>query len=329
LASTPPTPNNASVAKLTVVAIGGNSLLDPDLPLDMESQLAVAAEAVKPIADLVAEAAWPDRIVLTHGNGPQVGFQALRSELSKDELFEVPLDALVADTQGSLGYMLQRALREELLRRGISHNVVSVVTEVETDPLDHAFKEPTKPIGRFYRADEARVLERDRGWRMVEDPHRGWRRVVPSPAPVRIVQLESIARLTDQRSIVICCGGGGIPVVRDEGGAIRGLEAVIDKDRVSALLGVRLGAQRLVITTGVDGIYQDFMTPQQKLLDRVTLDELRALADAGEFPPGSMGPKVKAADRFLTHGGDEVIICRPESLMSALRGETGTRIRAS
>ena len=207
------------------------------MPAGIENQFAVAAEAVKPIADLVAKSAWPDRIVLTHGNGPQVGFQALRSELSRDELFEVPLDSLVADTQGSLGYMLQRALREELMRRGVSFNVVSVVTEVETDPDDQAFKEPTKPIGRFYAATEATQLGRERGWDMVEDPHRGWRRVVPSPAPVRIVQLESIAKLTDQRSIVICCGGGGVPVVRGDDGHIRGLEAVIDMKREKLVLG--------------------------------------------------------------------------------------------
>lgn len=316
------------MAKFTVIAIGGNSLLDPNMPLGIENQFAVASKAVVPIADLIAESAWPDRIVLTHGNGPQVGFQALRSELAKKQIFEVPLDSLVADTQGSLGYMLQRALREELLRRGLSHNVVSVVTEVETDPEDMAFKEPTKPIGRFYAKARAKVLEKERGWRMLEDPHdRGWRRVVPSPAPVRIVQLESIARLTDQRSVVICCGGGGIPVVRDDSGAIRGLEAVIDKDRVSALLGVRLGAQRLVITTGVDGIYKNFMKPNEEHLEETTLDELRALTAAGEFPPGSMGPKVKAADRFLTHGGEEVIICKPESLMEAWKGHAGTRIR--
>ena len=314
------------MGRLTIIAIGGNSLLDPSLPLGIENQFQVAGEAVKPIADLVAESAWPDRIVLTHGNGPQVGFQALRAELSRDVLFEVPLDSLVADTQGSLGYMLQRALREELLRRGITFNVVSVVTEVEADPDDQAFKEPTKPIGRFYTAAEAEVLRTQRGWDMMEDAHRGYRRVVPSPAPVRIVQLESIAELTDIGSLVICCGGGGVPVVRDESGRIHGLEAVIDKDRVSALLGVRLGAQRLIITTAVDGVYRDFGSDQQQLLREVKVAELRALAAAGQFPPGSMGPKVKAADRFLSNGGEDVLICRPEQLMLAWRGEAGTRI---
>ncbi|MCA9624627.1 MAG: carbamate kinase, partial [Myxococcales bacterium] len=264
-------------------------------------------------------------LVLTHGNGPQVGFQALRSELSREELFEVPLDSLVADTQGSLGYMIQRALREELLRRGITHNVVSVVTEVEADPDDDAFREPVKPIGRFYAEEEAQLLASRRAWRMREYPQ-GWRRVVPSPAPVRIVQLESIARLTDQRSIVICCGGGGIPVVRDATGVIRGLEAVIDKDRVSALLGARLGAERLVITTAVEGVYKNFLRDDAELLRELSVSELQALADEGHFPPGTMGPKIKAADRFLAHGGEEVIICRPEALVQACRGEVGTRI---
>jgi carbamate kinase len=301
-------------------------LIDPTLPLSIESQVAVTRSAVKPIADLVAMSAWPDRIVLTHGNGPQVGFQALRSELSRAELYEVPLDSLVADTQGSLGYMIQRALREELLRRGMAFDVVSVITEVETDPADHAFEEPTKPIGRFYTADDAVALKQERGWDMVEDPHRGWRRVVPSPAPVRIVQLESIARLTEMRSIVICCGGGGIPVVRGDQGDIRGLEAVVDKDRVSALLGVRLGAKRLVITTGVDGVYKDFMTDTSELLREVTVSELKALEDAGQFPAGSMRPKVMAASAFLKHGGEDVIVCRPEELVAAWNGERGTRI---
>ena len=212
------------------------------------------------------------------------------------------------------------------MRRGMPFNVVSMVTEVEADPDDNAFKEPTKPIGRFYTKEESERILKVRNWKMVEDPHRGFRRVVPSPAPVRIVLLESIARLTDMRSVVICCGGGGIPVVRNLEGRIEGLEAVIDKDRVSALLGVRLGAKRLIITTGVEGIYQDFMGPNQKLLRHLTLDQLRKRIATGEFPAGSMGPKAKAAERFIKHGGEEVIICHPERLVEACAGTTGTRI---
>ncbi|MCB9763457.1 MAG: carbamate kinase [Alphaproteobacteria bacterium] len=311
---------------LTIIAIGGNSLLDPALPIDMENQVTVTARAMKPIADFIERSTWPDRVILTHGNGPQVGFQALRSEMSRNELFEVPLDSMVADTQGSLGYLIQRSLREELRRRGLPFDVVSLVTEVEVDPHDHAFQEPTKPIGRFYDEAQAPVLQRERGWRMVEDAHRGWRRVVPSPAPKRIVQLDAIGKLTSKGTVVICCGGGGIPVVRDPDGHIRGLEAVVDKDRVSALLGARLGAESLIITTGVDGVYRDYMTPKATLLREVDIVELNALEAEGQFPPGSMGPKVKAADRFLRHGGEFVIICRPEQLVEAWRGRAGTRI---
>lgn len=311
---------------LTIIAIGGNSLLDLTRPPTVENQFAVTARAVVPIADFIARSAWPDRIVLTHGNGPQVGFQALRSELSSQVLHEVPLDSLVADTQGSLGYMIQRALREELRRRGLAFHVTSLVTEVEVDPDDRAFQEPTKPIGRFYTESEAQVLGRDRGWQMVEDSHRGWRRVVPSPAPVAIVQLDSIGELTEAGTIVICCGGGGIPVVRNADGTISGLEAVIDKDRVSALLGARLAAERLIITTAVDGIYKDFLTDDRQLLRQTTLDELQELAAAGQFPPGSMGPKVKAADRFLKNGGEEVFICKPSDLVAAIEGRAGTRV---
>ncbi|MCB9742698.1 MAG: carbamate kinase [Alphaproteobacteria bacterium] len=312
--------------RLTVIAIGGNSLLDPELPLNLENQAAVTARAMVPIADFIERSPWPDRVIITHGNGPQVGFQALRSELSRDHVFEVPLDSLVADTQGSLGYMIQRALREELRRRGLPFQVVSMVTEVEVDPEDQAFREPTKPIGRFYSEAEAELLSRRRGWKMVDDSHRGWRRVVPSPAPVRVVQLDSIGRLTEAGTVVICCGGGGIPVMRDAEGHIRGLEAVVDKDRASALMGARLGAHTLIITTGVDGVYKDYLTPERQLLRELDLDELNRLEAEGQFPPGSMGPKVKAADRFLRHGGAEVIICRPEQLVEAWEGRAGTRI---
>ena len=314
-------------SKLTVIAIGGNSLIDPALPPSIENQFAVAARAMVHIADYIEAGQWKDRIVLTHGNGPQVGFMALRTELTRDKLHEVPLDSIVADTQGSLGYMIQRALREELRRRGLSPTVVSLVTEIEVDPHDHAFEEPTKPIGQFYTEEEAQHLQAQRGWRMIDDAHRGWRRVVPSPAPVRIVQLDSIIKLTDWGSIVVACGGGGIPVVRSDNGVISGIEGVIDKDRASALLGVRMGAERLIITTAIDGVYRDFLTGHPKLLRDVTLDEINALADEGQFPAGSMGPKTKAADRFLRHGGEEVIICSPEQIVDAWQGKAGTRIR--
>src|SRR5690349_1379636 len=250
-----------------LIAMGGNSLLDPGRPPTVENQFEVTARAVVPIAALIARG---ERLLLTHGNGPQVGFMQLRSDLAKSVVHEVPLDSLVADSQGALGYMIERDLREELRRRGLQAEIVAVVTEVEVDPKDPAFAEPTKPVGSFYGAAEAETLRRERGWAMVEDSHRGWRRVVPSPAPIEIVQLATIRRLTEAGVTVIACGGGGIPVARDATGRIRGLEAVIDKDRASALLASRLGLARMIITTGVDAIYRDYLTPARRPLREVT-----------------------------------------------------------
>jgi carbamate kinase len=307
-----------------LIAMGGNSLLDPALPPTVENQFAVTARAVGPIAELIARG---EHLLITHGNGPQVGFMQLRSELAKSFIHEVPLDSLVADSQGALGYMIERGLREELRRRGLRAEVAALVTEVEVDPADRAFSEPTKPIGKFYSAAEGEVLRRERGWDMVEDSHRGWRRVVPSPTPVEIVQLETIRRLVEAGVTVIACGGGGIPVTRDPQGRIRGLEAVIDKDRASALLAVRLGVRRMIITTGVDAVYRDYLTDRRRPLRETTIGQLRALAAEGQFPPGSMGPKIEAAMAFLERGGDEVTICQPDALVAAFEGHAGTRIR--
>ena len=308
-----------------VVAMGGNSLLDPELPPTVENQFAVTARAVQPIASLIARG---ERVVITHGNGPQVGFMQLRVEIAREQIHPVPLDSLVADSQGAIGYMIERELREELRRRGLAHEVVTLVTEVEVDHRDRAFSEPTKPIGRFYSLAEAALLRRERGWEMVEDSHRGYRRVVPSPAPTAIVQLPTIRRLVESGVTVIACGGGGIPVERDENGHIRGLEAVIDKDRASALLAVQLRAERLAITTGVEAIYRDFHTPKSAPIGRTSVAELKALAAAGQFPPGSMGPKVEAAIYFLERGGREVVVCKPEALEQAVDGIAGTHILA-
>jgi carbamate kinase len=306
-----------------IVAIGGNALVDMDAPPTVQSQFAVTARAVEPVAELLMRHV---RMVIVHGNGPQVGFMALRSAIARGQIHEVPLDSLVADTQGAMGYMIQRALREALGRRGLEVPVITVVTEVECDPEDEAFGHPNKPIGRFYDEAEAHALEKERGWAMMEDAGRGWRRVVPSPAPVRIVQLDSVRALLDDDAVVIACGGGGIPVVRHADGHLSDLEAVIDKDRVSALLGVRLGAERLFLTTATDAIYRDFGTPRASRIEQVTVAELRELIDAGIFPAGSMAPKVEAAVRFLVNGGKEAIICSPEQLLDAYEGRAGTRI---
>ncbi len=310
----------------TVVAIGGHSLLSPDLPPTVANQFAVTREAMKPVADLIERG---EHLVLTHGNGPQVGFMQLRSELARDTLPEVPLDSLVADSQGAMGYMIERALRSELRRRDHDGRVVTIVTEVEVDPDDPAFDAPDKPIGRFYELEEAQTLARERGWRLMTDPKRGVRRVVPSPAPQRIVQLDTIEQLVDLGITVICCGGGGIPVSGDgvDDAGIVGQEAVIDKDRVSMLLAVRLDAPRFVITTSVDYVYQDFYTDSPRPRPSLTDSEVRQLADRGHFAAGSMAPKMEAVVGYLADVDGEAIICLPEDLVASIDGRAGTHVR--
>jgi carbamate kinase len=310
--------------ELTVLALGGHALIDPELPPTVPNQFDVTRRAMMPVAKMLCERG--DALVLTHGNGPQVGFMQLRSELASQSIHTVPLDSIVADTQGSLGYMIQRALREDLAKLCAAAEVVTVVTEVEVDPQRRSFTERTKPIGLFYTAEEAEVLREERGWDIAEDPGRGYRRVVPSPNPVRVLQLDSIARLVDDGVIVVACGGGGIPVIRDEEGNLSGYEAVIDKDRASALLAHQLGAGRLVITTAVDAVYVDWLGPDRRALGRVTVDELTRYVDSGEFPAGSMGPKVEAAIKFVNAGGREAIVCAPNNLLDALEGKSGTWI---
>ncbi|MCP4222604.1 MAG: carbamate kinase [Actinomycetia bacterium] len=306
-----------------VIAIGGHSLLAPDLPPTVANQFAVTSDAMKPIARLLDRG---EQIVLTHGNGPQVGFMQLRSELARETLPEVPLDSLVADSQGAMGYMIERALRAELRRGGNDAQVVTIVTEVEVDPDDPAFDAPNKPIGRFYQRAEAESLARERGWQLMEDPKRGVRRVVPSPNPQRIVQLSTIEQLCQLGITVICCGGGGIPISRSEDGQIVGQEAVIDKDRVSMLLAVRLGAPRLIITTSVDYVYTDFYSDSPRPRPSLGLDEVRSLRAQGQFAAGSMGPKMDAAVDFLDAVDGEMIICLPEDLEEAIDGRAGTHI---
>lgn len=308
----------------TVVAIGGHSLLDPDKEPTVANQFVATAAAMVPIADLLERG---EQLVLTHGNGPQVGFLQLRSDMARDALPEVPLDSLVADTQGAMGYMIERALRAELRRRGLDHEVVTVVTEVEVAHDDPAFAAPDKPIGRFYERAEAERLAEMHGWKLMEDPRRGFRLVVASPQPRRIVQLPTISKLVDLDVTVICCGGGGIPVSRDDGGQIRGEAAVIDKDRVSMHLAVHLGAERFVITTSVDHVYEGWLGGSPTPRPELTAREVREMAAAGEFSPGSMAPKMEAVVDYLDAIDGEAVICLPEDLVSALDGVAGTHIR--
>jgi carbamate kinase len=306
-----------------VVAIGGNSLITDAAHQSVEDQSLAAAETDHHIADLVEQGL---EVVVTHGNGPQVGFVLRRSELARHELHEVPLDVCGANTQGTIGYLLQRNLYNDLRRRGVDRSVVTVVTQVEVDPADPAFEVPTKPIGSFLTAEEAEV-RRAEGWALAEDANRGWRRVVASPQPRRIVELDPIRSLLAAGFVVIGVGGGGIPVAPDEHGDLHGLPAVIDKDLASALLARELEADLLLISTSVEKVALDFGRPEQRWVDELTLEQARGyLAEGTHFAAGSMGPKMAAVVAFLDGGGEEAIITDPPNIARALAGEAGTRI---
>jgi len=311
-------------ARRAVVAIGGNALILDGQRGTIAEQYDNAIEMARHIATLVADG-WG--IVLTHGNGPQVGFILLRSELVGDSA-PVPalsLEMSSADSQGGIGHILAMALLNELAARGLPDRVAYVLTHTVVDRADPAFTDPTKPIGPFYDADQAATKERTSGWRMIEDSGRGYRRVVPSPKPLRIVESAQIRALVDAGFVVVAVGGGGIPVVETPRG-YEGVEAVIDKDRASALLASSLAVPLLVLSTGVEQVAWHFRQPDQRLLSSITAEEaLRYLAE-GEFPKGSMGPKIEAAVDFLAHGGDEVLITTPAALERAIAGHTGTRI---
>lgn len=307
-----------------VVAIGGNSLITDPAHQSVEDQYLAAAETDHHIAALVA-AGW--EVVVTHGNGPQIGFILRRSELARHELHEVPLDVCGADTQGAIGYLLQQNLYADFRRLGIDRGVVTVVTQVEVAADDPAFTHPTKPIGSFLTEAEALRRRDEEGWDVAEDSGRGWRRVVASPQPRRIVELEAIRRLLDGGFVVIAVGGGGIPVVADESGRLRGVPAVIDKDLASALLAVEIAADLLVISTSVEQVSVDFGTPSQRPVGRLTAAEARGLlAEGVHFKAGSMEPKIRAVLSFLDGGGREAIITTPGNIERALQGEAGTRI---
>ncbi len=309
--------------KVAVVAIGGNSLIKDKDHQTVPDQYAAAAETCHHIAGMI-EHGWD--VVITHGNGPQVGFILRRSELARHELHEVPLDSCGADTQGAIGYMLQRALYNEFRRRGIRKCAATVVTQVLVDRDDPAFRNPTKPIGSFMSEEVARERAQMEGWVVREDAGRGWRRVVASPLPRRIVELEAIRSLIERGFAVIAVGGGGIPVLEDENGDLVGVEAVIDKDYASSLLARSIQADLFLISTAVEKVALNYGRPEQRWLDRMTLDEARKHYQEGHFPAGSMGPKIRAIIEYLEAGGKQAIITNPENLERALRGETGTHI---
>ena len=311
-----------STKKVAVVAVGGNSLIKDKARRTIPDQYSAASESMNHFADMV-EAGWD--VVITHGNGPQVGFILRRSELSLHELHPVPLDYCGADTQGAIGYMFQQALYNEFRQRGVNKQAATVVTQVLVDSKDPAFENPTKPIGSFMEQDTAINHRNQDGWAVVEDAGRGWRRVVPSPLPVKIIQGEAIQTLIQAGFVVIGVGGGGIPVVEDENGDLIGVEAVIDKDFASSLLATTIRADLFLISTAIEKVALDFNQPDQRWLDRVTITEARQYLDQGHFAKGSMEPKVQAIIDYLENGGQEAIVTNPENIGRALAGETGTR----
>ena len=307
---------------LIVIAIGGNSLIKDSEHATVYDQYKAAGETTEHIAGIIAAG---NRVVVTHGNGPQVGFILLRSEMAKEVLHEVPLDTCGADTQGAIGYQIVQTLANELRRRGIGRQVAAVVTQVEVDGGDPGFQEPSKPIGPFYPEEAAREHQKA-GWAMREDAGRGWRRVVASPKPLAIIEEPAIRTLLEQQIIVVAVGGGGIPVIRKDNGDLEGIGAVIDKDWASCLLAKNLGADMFLISTAVDKVAINFGTPEQQDLDEITVAEAKRYTAEGHFAPGSMKPKMEAAIDFMENGGKRVIITQPHLLEDALHGKTGSHI---
>ena len=308
---------------LVVIAIGGNSLIKDARHMTVLDQYLAAGETCHHIATLVKEGY---RIVITHGNGPQVGFILMRSEIAKTTLHQVPLESCVADTQGAIGYQVEQTLLNELKRQGLSKPIVSVVTQVVVAENDPAFTHPTKPIGPFFTQEDALHHQQQDGWTVKEDAGRGWRRVVPSPRPLEIIEESVIDTLLAHDVIVIAVGGGGIPVIRGDDGNLKECAAVIDKDAASSLLARHLKADLFIISTGVDKVALDFGKPTQRFIDRMTVGEARRHLEEGQFPAGSMGPKIEAAIAFLEQGGKEVIITQPHLLEQAIHGKNGTHI---
>ncbi len=309
--------------KTVVIAIGGNSLIKDDQHMSVPDQYAAVVETARHITDLIEKGL---RVVITHGNGPQVGFILLRSEHSRGLLHEVPLDSIGADTQGAIGYQIQQAMGNEFRKRGMKNSVATVVTQTLVDCNDPAFQKLSKPIGQFYTKEEAEDRMRVEKWSMVEDAGRGWRRVVASPKPVCIVEADVIKKLVAEGYTLIAAGGGGIPVIADDAGNLRGTAAVIDKDLASAALAKEIDADLLVISTAVEKVCLNFGKPDQKTLDKMTVAEAKQYIAEGHFKPGSMLPKVQACIQFLEQGGREALITCPEALPAALAGKTGTRI---
>lgn len=313
----------AELPKRLLVAIGGNAIHPAGSAGTVEEQKAIAirtGRALRPLMELDGE------LIVTHGNGPVVGKIQMRQAIARHRVTPMSLDICVAHSQGGIAYLLMQAFENALRENGNKRHVVCLLTQVEVDPDDPAFQNPDKPIGVFYGEEEAKALGAELGWIMREDSGRGWRHVVPSPKPRHIVDISLIRALAQHGAVVIAGGGGGIPVAREPNGVRRGLEAVVDKDLSSALMANVLGIEEMMILTGVPRVAINFGKPDQRAVDRISRDELKALQNEGHFPAGSMGPKVEAAIRFLDGGGKRVIIAHLEEALPALRGETGTHV---
>ena len=310
------------MARSALIAIGGNSLIRAGEKGTIAEQLANTRRTARAVVGLIQDGF---SLVLTHGNGPQVGAALLRSERASDQVYGQLLDVCDASTQGEIGYLLQQSLQNELQAAGLGVPVATVLSQVVVCADDPAMRHPTKPIGPFYSRADAEERARVHGWQVVEDAARGYRRVVPSPEPIEIVEEPVIRLLLGEGVLVIAAGGGGVPVIRTPEG-LEGVEAVIDKDRASALLASRLGVDTFIISTDADRVYLDYRRPAQRALGRVTAAEMAAHLAAGQFPPGNMGPKIESALRFLDQGGRQVIITSYEHLRAAARGDAGTRI---
>jgi len=309
--------------KTAVIAVGANSLIIDEEHQTVPDQYRAAVRTMEHIAGVIERGF---EVIITHGNGPQVGFILLRSDYAREILHPVPLDSCIADTQGAIGYNFQMALGNELRKRRIEKPVVTIVTQVVVDKNDPAFKNPTKPIGPFYTIEEALKRKESEGWDVMEDAGRGWRRALSSPVPTEILEIDVIKKLIDNGVIVIAIGGGGIPVIQDEKGNFQGVSAVIDKDHASALLASKLNVDLFIISTAVEKVLLNFGQANEKPLDRITVEEAKRYIQEGHFKPGSMLPKIKAVINFLEKGGKEALITTPDHLEDALDGKTGTRI---
>ncbi len=314
------------MAKKAVLALGGNAIIQAGQKGTITEQFKNTRDSLGGVVELIKQGY---QLAISHGNGPQVGNMLIQHNAGIDKgVAPLPLGVLVAATEGTMGYMIEQSLQNRLRVEGINNSVVTINSQVVVSKDDPSMANPSKPVGPFYTENEAKALEAEFGWTMTEDAGRGWRQVVPSPKPIDIVPANTIKTLVEDNQIVIACGGGGIPVVLEEDNKLEGIDAVIDKDFASALLAEKIGAEFLVILTGVDKVAVNFGKPDQKDLDNISIEEAQAYYDEGQFPKGSMGPKILAAISFIKNGGKKVIITSIEKIVDAFEGKTGTIIEA-